>query len=167
MLLLNNKGEKLMKQFNKKPYHDIIADLDAILEKNRRKANRYVIVTIVIAVGVLFAITFMIWLWTPIDASGSLASVSLALIITLGALYLQGYLTPNNFYVDDQTLAHLAAADIIDNASFTTLKDLLQKQGYITLGQVNDFLEGERRARELAVALGNPGAKALLSYRND
>jgi|GEM_PF-5704118 hypothetical protein len=146
--------------------HTINDDIESILGDDLREARHRILrgyVLIPIAGGVVVAAGYYL-----VTDWGFLSAVIAGCLTAWGLWFLtmlmhEGLVSPGDFKVSDDTLRKLAAITASDNEhNLENLRSLLRNQGFLTIGQITDFIRDEKRAKEKHTILSSPGAKALL-----
>lgn len=146
---------------NNKILNDM-SDIDSVLAEHRRHANRRLLISTLVMSGIMLASLGSLWLWSGI-VWNRLAFAGLGMLV-LGLLWIVSHflIIITDCRLPDDVLQRLARLDIRDKRGLGTLQELLRTQDHLMLSQVEKFVLGEQRERELQRALEQPGAKALL-----
>ena len=144
-------------------------DIDNVLADDRRAAKREELIEIAFLLGIALIVALPLWLWTTVEVgllSGAwshfFASIFGGFIVSANVAIFKEFPDAAEFTVSDSTLAKLAALNIYDKDGLSQLKDVLRAKGYIQLGQVDKFVQGERQMRLRQIEINKVGAKSFL-----
>lgn len=111
-----------------------------------RKIASFIIIFMVSLIGIEFN---FLWMVTIVFAAW--------IVLWINKFYSQPQLTMHDSFYKD-----LALLDIQDKDALGDLKNYLKSNGYLSLDQVEDFIEIEKRTRALNDDVSKQGAKELL-----
>lgn len=143
----------------------LMKDIDDVLADDRRASNRERQKTILVMLGAFLIVSLIIMKWTKFDEGfvRIFASIALGFSACIGVLLFRGFSDTSEFAVSDSTLTKLAALNIHDRKGLSELQDVLSNQGFITIGDVDQFAQGEQQERLRQVAISKVGAKSFLN----
>lgn len=138
-------------------------ELEQVLNPFWKEAQMDALRVLAASLGVGLLVAGALWAWSDLSLFGSHAFSCLMWggLVASMTWMLTGMPDPMNTNAPDELLQQIATLNFV-GSSVNDLREMLQRRGSVTIGEVASAFQNERLARRTQQSLEQPGAKALL-----